>query len=109
MDGTYKNLASNFLLIVGILMLTGLAFYLGKTAGNLEDIKNSLTDTITGYAVKDVSSFENKDFGTFTKAVCNTENGKQYCYDAFYARCNGQEYQLPINFTEQKAVSIIEN
>ncbi len=104
MDSTYKSLWSNFLLIVGIFLLTGLSFYLGKTAGDLEGIKAS----ITGYAVKDVSqigqNIPSGDFSSFTKAVCETRDEKQVCHDEVFAKCNGNEYPLGINLSDEKIV-----
>lgn len=97
MNEIKKTLFSNLLLIIGVLILTVSAFFIGKSAANIDELRS-----ITGFAVKEAKQEDSApEFSTYTKSVCYNATKRQFCHDVLYARCQGKEYQLPINITAQ--------
>lgn len=97
MDEIKRSLFSNLLLVITVFLLTALAFFLGKTTANTEQLR-----AITGLAINELGREQViPEFSTYTKAVCyNTTSKKQVCHDVLYAKCNGKEFPLPVNLTK---------
>ena len=76
--------AAEFILILAIIGL------------NLTDAKKMPA----AYAVKEIPAMKKNNFKILTKAVCNEEAEHIFCRDGLFIRCNGKEFAINENYTD---------